>query len=85
VRNAYTVSKLIDVWESDLLDVHSLAIYNDMQRCILSAIDVFSKYLHLVPLKTKSDPYITSEFRSVIHDDDSRRSVCVCTDKAKNF
>jgi len=41
VRNAYTVSKLLDVSECDLLEVQSLAIYNDIQRYIQSLIDVF--------------------------------------------
>jgi len=46
----------MNVWECDLLDLQSLAKYNDTHRYILSVIDVFSKYLHLVPVKTKSGP-----------------------------
>jgi hypothetical protein len=75
----------MDVWESDLLDVQSIAMYNYMHRCILSVIDVFSKYLHLVPLKTKCGPSITSAFRSLFHGDDSRRHVWILTDKGKEF
>jgi len=69
-------------WKCDLLDVQSLAKYNDMYRYILSVIDVFSKYLQLVPVKTKSGPSI---FLSLFHDDDSRRPVWVRRDKGKEF
>jgi len=55
-----------------------------MYRYIISVLDVFSKYLHLVPEKTKSGPAITSAFRSLFHDD-SRRPVWVRTDKGKEF
>jgi len=77
-RNPYTVSNLMDVWECDILDMQSLAKYNDTYRYILSVIDVFSKYLHLLPIKTKSGPAVTSAFRSLFHD--SRRPLWVRTD-----
>ena len=76
----------MDVWECDILDVQSLAKYNDMHRCILSVNDVFSNYLHLISVKTKSGPSIASAFRSIFHDDDDyRRPVWVRTDKGKEF
>jgi hypothetical protein len=75
LRNRYTVFNLMDVLECDLLDVQYLVKYNDMNRYILSVIDVFSKYLYLFPVKTKSGPSVTSAFRSLFHDDDSRSPV----------
>jgi hypothetical protein len=59
----------MEVWEFDLLDVQSLAKYNDMQRYILYVNDVFSKYLHLISVKTMSGPSYASAFRSIFHDD----------------
>ena len=41
LRNPYTVSNVMDLWECDLLDMQSLAKYNDKYRYILSVIDVF--------------------------------------------
>ena len=64
-RDSYAIPKLsnvMDVLECDLLDMWSLAKFNDMYRYILSVIDVFLKYLHLVPVKTKIGPTITSAF-----------------------
>ena len=45
---------IMDVWECDLVDVQGLSKYNDGIECLLSVIDVFSKYLHVVPLKSKT-------------------------------
>jgi len=52
-RNPYTETNVIDVWECDLLDVEAYAKYNDNYRYILSVKDVFSKFLHMIPIKTK--------------------------------
>jgi len=50
-RNPYTLSNILDLWEADLVDVQSLANHNDGHRNLLTVIDVFTKYLHIVPLK----------------------------------
>jgi len=44
-----------------------------MHRYILSVIEVFSKFLHFVLVKTKSGPSNVLAFRSTFHEDDSRR------------
>jgi len=49
----------------------------------LSVIDMFTKYMYLVPVKTKSGPSIASAFRSIFHD--SRGLVWIGTDKGKEF
>ena len=77
-----------DVWECDLLDVQSYAKYNDSIRYILSVIDVFSKFLYLIPVKTNSGPAVTAAFRSIFDDKPklmTRRPVWVRTDKGKEF
>jgi hypothetical protein len=53
------------VWECVLIDVPKLAIYNDSYRYILSAIDVFSKYLQLVPLKSKTEKAVAETFGKI--------------------
>jgi len=78
----------MDVWECDLLDVQAYAKYNDNYRYILSVIDVFSKYLHMIPIRTKSGPSVSSAFRSIFDDpkySTGRRPICVRTDKGKEF
>jgi transposase InsO family protein len=83
-RNPYTVTNVWDVFECDLADLRDYARYNDNHRYILTVIDAFSKYLHLVPVKRKSGPSITSAFRSILADT-KRRPVWVRTDKGKEF
>ena len=56
-----------------------------MHRYILSVVDVFSKYLHLILVTTKSGPSIASAFRSIYHDEDCHRPVRVRRDVGKEF
>jgi hypothetical protein len=67
-RNPYSVNSVMDVWESDLLDVQNLSRYNDNYKFLLTVIDVSSKFLHVVPLKNKTGPTVTSAFRSTLRD-----------------
>jgi len=54
-RNPYIVTNVIDVWEFELMGVQFYAKYND-NRYILSLVDVFSKFLYLIPVMIKSGP-----------------------------
>jgi len=58
---------------------------NDMHSYILSVIDVLSKYLYLVPVKTNSGLSIPSAFRYLFHENDTRSPVCGRTEKGKEF
>ena len=58
----------MDVKECDLVDLQGLSKYYDGIKYLLSDIDVFSKYLHVVPLKSKTGPFVTSAFESVLKD-----------------
>ena len=85
-RNPYTVNNVMDVWECDLVDVRALGRFNDNYKYILSVIDVFSKFLHLVPLKSKTGTAVASAFTSIFKDSSRRRRpVWVRTDKGKEF
>ena len=86
-RNPYSVTNVMDVWECDLVDVQSLGKYNGGQKYILTVIDVFSKYLHMVPVKVKTGAATASAFESVLRDPKyrHRRPIWVRTDKGKEF
>ena len=78
----------MDVWECDLVDVQSLGKYNEGYKYILTVIDVFSKYLHMVPLKVKTGAATAAAFESVLRDpkyQHNRRPIWVRTDKGKEF
>ena len=69
------------------IGLHAYAEYNGNYRYILSVIDVFSKYLHMIPLKTKSGPFVASASRSIFNDPkySTRCPIWVRTDKGKEF
>ena len=57
-------------------------------RYLLQVIDVFSKYLHSVPLRTKTGKEVAAALESIFRDPKytkRRRPVWVRTDKGKSF
>jgi transposase InsO family protein len=88
------VNNINDVWESDLVDVQGLTKYNDGVKYLLTVIDAFSKFLHIVPLKSKTGKAlalaVTLAFQSIFNYPNylktiRRRPVWVRTDKGKEF
>jgi hypothetical protein len=65
-RNPDSVTHILDFWECDLLDVQSLSKFNDVYKYVLTVIDTFSKFLHIVSLKSKTCSVVTSAFESVL-------------------
>ena len=72
-RSPYKVHNVMDVWECDLVDVRALGRFNDNCKYILYVIDVFSKFLHLVPLRSKTGTAFPSAFTSIFVDSNRRR------------
>ena len=70
--------------------VQALSRHNDSVKYLLTVIDVFSKFLHMFPLKSKSGKDVSAAFQSVLKDPRylkhfKRRPVWVRTDKGKEF
>jgi hypothetical protein len=86
-RNPYTVNNMMGVWESDMVDVQSFSKHNDKYRYLLTVIGVFTKYLHVVPLRWKTGTAVASAFQSIFNDSRyttkqyKRRPVWLRTDK----
>jgi len=88
-RNPYTTN-VMDVWESDLIECQSIRRYNNNVKYLLTAIDVFSKFVHVVPLRSKTGKDVTAAFRSIFKDPTysypvRRRPIMIRTDKGKEF
>ena len=80
----------MELWEPDLLDVQNIGKFNDNYKYILTVIDVFSKFLHAVPLRSKTGPTVASAFQSIINDKKysrphKQRTLTLRTDKGKEF
>jgi len=87
-RNSYTVNNFLDVWESDLVEVQAFSKINDKYQYLLKVINVFSKFLHIVPLTSKMGTSVTLAFKSILKNPKystpvQRRPIWVRTDKGK--
>jgi hypothetical protein len=80
----------MEVWESDLLDVQDISKFNNNYKYLLTVIDIFLKFLHVVPLKSKTGQTVTSAFEIIFTDKKyskphKRRPLTLQTDKGKEF
>ena len=75
------------VWECDLVNVRALGKYNDKYVYILFVIDVFSKFQHLVPLRSKTGTAVSSAFQSILRTLDTKHGFPFSCEqiKAKKF
>ena len=55
-----------NIWDADLIDMQSLSKYNKGNKYLLCAIDLFSKYAWVVPLKDKKGTSIVIAFEKII-------------------
>lgn len=78
-----TFSKGInDLFQLDLIDISSLARYNDGYRYMLMCIDVFSKLGRIVPVKVKSAASVSDAFAKILRE---ATPTFVQTDKGREF
>ena len=55
-----------NIWGIDLANMKSLSKYNEGIKYLLCAIDIFSKYAWVVPLKDKKGTSIVNAFQKII-------------------
>ena len=72
-----------DIWAADLVEMQTLAKYNNGQKYILMIIDVFSKYGWAVPLKSKTGLAVADAPKKVLKEGAS--PTMLWTDKGKEF
>ena len=81
-RRTYA-KKSDDLWQADLVDMSSIARYNDGKKFILTVVDVFSKMAWCIALPNKSGATLTAAFASLIGG--RRRPTYLQTDKGTEF
>lgn len=64
-RLKVVVKGLKDQYEADLADMQKLKKYNDGTTFLLVVIDVFSRFLWVEPLRSKSDDDVVNGFRRI--------------------
>ena len=61
-----------NIWGADLADMQLLSKFNKGFKFLLCAVDIFSKYAWVIPLKDKKGISIVNTFQKIL--DDSKRS-----------
>ena len=73
-----------NIWGVDLADMQLISKYNKGIRYLLCAIDLFSKYAFVIPLKDKKRTTIADEFQSIL-DNSERKPNKIWTDQGSEF
>ena len=71
-RRVYSTFK-DNIWGVDFADMHLLSKYNKGIRFLLCVIDIFSKYVWVVPLKDKKGISIVKAFQSILKQSNSKQ------------
>lgn len=88
IRRSFPRSKVIvntidSMWDGDLADVSNILSENDGYKFLLVLIDIFSRFLFIVPLKNKQHQNVTDGLQSVFHS--GRKPETLRTDKGSEF
>ena len=83
-RSPVLVAGLDSRWEADLMDLTSLAKYNDKFRYVLVVLDVFSRYCWTRTLKTKTSAEVAEAFVDIFKEGRQPKD-SLRTDKGMEF
>ena len=72
------------IWGADLADMQLISKYNKGVRFLLCAVDIFSKYAWIVPLKDKKGVSIVAAFQSILKQS-NRKPNKISVDKGSEF
>ena len=73
-----------NIWGANLADMHLISKFNKGFRHLLCVIDIFSKYVWIVPLKDKRGVSIVKAFQKVL-DKSGRKPNKIWVDKGSEF
>ena len=73
-----------NIWAVDLAYMHLISKYNKRNRYLLCAVDLFSKYAFVVPLKDKKGTTITNAFQSFLNNSKTKPNK-IWTDQGNEF
>ena len=76
------VNGIDKIWAADLVDMQAFAKFNLGVKYLLAAIDVFSKYGWLIPLKDKTGKSVASALKHIFEE---RKPEKMWVDKGKEF
>ena len=74
-----------NIWGVDLADMQSLSRKNKGIKCLLCAIDLYSKYAFVIPLKDKKGISIVNAFDKIIKQSNRRKPNKIWVDQGSEF
>ncbi|KAK3093243.1 hypothetical protein FSP39_013116 [Pinctada imbricata] len=82
-RRKVLVAVIDQQWQADLVDLQSIAKYNDGYKYLLTCIDVLSKYAWVIPLRDKTGKTLVEAFKAIFKSGRTPRQLQ--TDKGSEF
>ena len=82
-RNKVFVPRIDHQWDADLMDMQQISSYNEGYTYVLLAIDIFSRFIWTVPLKTKQGSEVKKAFDIIFGQ--GRTPKYLRTDKGTEF
>ena len=73
-----------NIWDVDLADMQSLSKYNKEIKYLLCAIDLFCKYVWVVPIEDKKRTSIVNAFEKILSDS-NRKPNKIWVDQGSEF
>ena len=73
-----------NIWGVDLADMQSLSKYNKEIKYLLCAIDLFSKYAWIIPIKDDKGVSIVNVFQKIL-DSSNRKPNKIWVDQGSEF
>ena len=83
-RRKYIVKGIDSLWQADLADFKAISKWNNGNNYVLVVIDVFSKYLWVQPVKTKTARDVLLAFKKILTGA-QRKPESFMTDKGGEF
>ena len=71
-----------DIWAADLIDMQAFSKHNNGIKYLLTVIDIFSKFIWIVPLKRKTGQEVPNAFSRILK---KRRPSKTWVDRGREF
>ena len=81
-RRRVNVNSIDEIWVTDLIDMQPFSKDNNGIKYLLTVMDIFSKFVLIVPLKRKAGQKVENSFSRILNE---RRSSKMWVDKGREF
>ena len=65
-RRRVNVNVIHKIWAADLIDMQAFSKYNNGIKYLVTVIDIFSKFVWIVPLKRNTGQEVANAFSSIL-------------------